>query len=196
MCNTLLKKLSRAQETEFCGRILMFLAAIYPLTERSAVNLRGLVRAQHREFQASMISAESLMNFRGLCALQLNAKNVTEFADDAEFATATANTAEDDPSSFLHQDPHAVAILNSFRAEEGDEEKKSELPEKKRAAEEEEGVVVEGEEEKEEAKPLDYNLYRTFWHIQSILITSSSDLNTTEKAQEMVRALTGFDKGF
>lgn len=121
--------------------------------------------------------------------MQLNAKNVTEFADDAEFAAATANTAEDDPASFLHQDPQAVAILNSFRVQEGDEEKKSELPEKKRKEEQEEGVVMEGEEE--EAKPLDYNLYRTFWHIQSILTTSSADINTTEKAQEMVRILAG-----
>jgi hypothetical protein len=28
---------------QFCGRVLMFLAAIYPISERSAVNLGGKV---------------------------------------------------------------------------------------------------------------------------------------------------------
>lgn len=111
--------------------------------------------------------------------LQLNSKNITEFVDDAEFTTATADTAHDDPASFLHQDPQALAILNSFRAEDADEEKS----EKKQ--DEEEGVVMDTEEA--DSKPLDYNLYRTFWHVQSILTTSSSEVNTAEKAQEMVR---------
>ena len=42
-CNSLLRKLSKASKTEFCGRILMFLSVVFPLTERSAVNLSGKV---------------------------------------------------------------------------------------------------------------------------------------------------------
>ncbi|KAI1295651.1 THO complex subunit 1 [Halotydeus destructor] len=38
-CNDLLKRLSRSQNTVFCGRILVFLAKFFPLFERSGLNL-------------------------------------------------------------------------------------------------------------------------------------------------------------
>ena len=38
-CNDLLRRLSRNQNTVFCGRILMFLANFFPLFERSGLNL-------------------------------------------------------------------------------------------------------------------------------------------------------------
>ncbi|ORY79821.1 THO complex subunit 1 transcription elongation factor-domain-containing protein [Protomyces lactucae-debilis] len=40
-CNELLRRLSNFEDTVFCGRILVFLSAVFPLSERSAVNLRG-----------------------------------------------------------------------------------------------------------------------------------------------------------
>lgn len=39
--NDLLRRLSKSTHTVFCGRILLFLASIFPLGERSGVNLRG-----------------------------------------------------------------------------------------------------------------------------------------------------------
>lgn len=70
-CNSLLRKLSKSCHTEvhivccvisyhwvtriilslllqFCGRILMFLATVYPLSEPSALNLVGKVKANHK----------------------------------------------------------------------------------------------------------------------------------------------------
>ena len=38
-CNDLLKRLSRSQNTVFCGRILVFLARFFPFFERSGLNL-------------------------------------------------------------------------------------------------------------------------------------------------------------
>ncbi|XP_035207983.1 THO complex subunit 1-like isoform X2 [Stegodyphus dumicola] len=38
-CNDLLRRLSRSQNTVFCGRILLFLAHIFPLSERSGLNI-------------------------------------------------------------------------------------------------------------------------------------------------------------
>ena len=38
-CNDLLRKLSKSQNTVFCGRILVFLARFFPLFERSGLNL-------------------------------------------------------------------------------------------------------------------------------------------------------------
>jgi THO complex subunit 1 len=41
LCNELLRRLSKAEDTIFCGRILIFLSKSFPIAERSAVNLRG-----------------------------------------------------------------------------------------------------------------------------------------------------------
>lgn len=40
-CNRLLRKLSRSIHTELCGKVLIFLARIFPLTAKSAVNIPG-----------------------------------------------------------------------------------------------------------------------------------------------------------
>ncbi|ELU18757.1 hypothetical protein CAPTEDRAFT_184685 [Capitella teleta] len=39
MCNDLLRRLSKSQNTVFCGRIHLFLAQLFPLSERSGLNL-------------------------------------------------------------------------------------------------------------------------------------------------------------
>jgi hypothetical protein len=44
-CNGLLKRLSKAQDLRLCGRILIFIARIYPLADKSGVNLHGAVSA-------------------------------------------------------------------------------------------------------------------------------------------------------
>ncbi|OIV92408.1 hypothetical protein TanjilG_23008 [Lupinus angustifolius] len=41
-CNQLLRRLSKANDVVFCGRILMFLARFFPLSERSALNIKGV----------------------------------------------------------------------------------------------------------------------------------------------------------
>jgi len=40
-CNELLRRLSRAEDTAFCGRVFIFMFQSYPLGDRSSVNLRG-----------------------------------------------------------------------------------------------------------------------------------------------------------
>ncbi|XP_029341293.1 THO complex subunit 1-like [Acyrthosiphon pisum] len=39
MCNDILRRLSRSQNTVFCGRILLFLAIFFPFSERSGLNI-------------------------------------------------------------------------------------------------------------------------------------------------------------
>lgn len=41
LCNELLRRLSKTEDTIFCGRILIFLSKSFPIGERSGVNLRG-----------------------------------------------------------------------------------------------------------------------------------------------------------
>ena len=41
ICNELLRRLSKTQDTIFCGRILLFLCHVFPLSEKSGLNLPG-----------------------------------------------------------------------------------------------------------------------------------------------------------
>jgi THO complex subunit 1 len=36
-----MRRLAKSKHTVFCGRILVYLANVFPLSERSGVNLRG-----------------------------------------------------------------------------------------------------------------------------------------------------------
>ena len=40
-CTELLRRLSRAEDTVFCGRVFIYLFQSFPLGDKSAVNLRG-----------------------------------------------------------------------------------------------------------------------------------------------------------
>jgi len=44
-CNNLLRRLSKSQDLQLCGRILIFIARIYPLGDKSGVNLHGTVNS-------------------------------------------------------------------------------------------------------------------------------------------------------
>ncbi|KAG5519201.1 hypothetical protein PMAC_002289 [Pneumocystis sp. 'macacae'] len=41
LCNELLRRLSKTKDSLFCGNVLMFLSNVFPLRERSGLNLRG-----------------------------------------------------------------------------------------------------------------------------------------------------------
>lgn len=41
LANTLLRRLSRGQNTEFCGRVILLMTALLPLSDRSGLNLTG-----------------------------------------------------------------------------------------------------------------------------------------------------------
>jgi THO complex subunit 1 len=41
LCNELLRRLSRAEDPVFCGRVYIFLFRSFPLSDKSSVNLRG-----------------------------------------------------------------------------------------------------------------------------------------------------------
>lgn len=66
LCNWLLKQLSRMHDTEFSGRVLMFLSAVFPLTDPSGVNMGG----------------------------RKNLANITSFEDEEEFVKAAMGAGE------------------------------------------------------------------------------------------------------
>mmetsp|Transcript_20040 Transcript_20040/g.64023 ORF Transcript_20040/g.64023 Transcript_20040/m.64023 type:complete len:557 (-) Transcript_20040:372-2042(-) len=50
-CNELLRRLSKSKNTNFCGRVLLLMAYMLPLSERSGVNLKGAMAPSDLELQ-------------------------------------------------------------------------------------------------------------------------------------------------
>jgi THO complex subunit 1 len=63
ICNAVLKKLSKSRDTEFCGRILMLLSAIFPITDRSALNIGGEINISN---QSTFDSEQEFSDHRAL----------------------------------------------------------------------------------------------------------------------------------
>lgn len=60
-CNELLRRLSKSKNTNFRGRVLMFMAYTFPLAERSGVNLKGTTAVSSVEVEPENAS-EDVMN--------------------------------------------------------------------------------------------------------------------------------------
>jgi hypothetical protein len=59
ICNALLRRLSKAQETVFCGRILMFLANLIPIEDKSGMDPLLTCRAGVSSFENTGLSQKS-----------------------------------------------------------------------------------------------------------------------------------------
>ncbi|POR37139.1 THO complex subunit 1 [Tolypocladium paradoxum] len=65
-CNELLRRLSRAEDTAFCGRVFIFLFQSFPLGDRSSVNLRGEYHVENiTSFETEAVEEESKMDVDG-----------------------------------------------------------------------------------------------------------------------------------
>lgn len=63
ICNDLLRRLSRAQNTVFCGRILLFLAKLFPFSERSGLNVISEFNLDNlTEFETDSTEPDELIN--------------------------------------------------------------------------------------------------------------------------------------
>lgn len=61
-CNELLRRLSRAEDTTFCGRVFIFLFQSFPLGDRSSVNLRGEYHVENVTTYERTVGDESKMS--------------------------------------------------------------------------------------------------------------------------------------
>jgi THO complex subunit 1 len=58
-CNELLRRLSRAEDTVFCGRVFIFLFQSFPLGDKSSVNLRGEFHVENvTDFDPTPVKSE------------------------------------------------------------------------------------------------------------------------------------------
>lgn len=76
MCIELMRRMSKSEHTVFCGRVLLFLAQVYPLTDRSGLNAKG----------------------------DVNLANVTVFEDEHAFNSASSTTVAAVSAAASHRD--------------------------------------------------------------------------------------------
>ncbi|KAF5703287.1 nuclear matrix p84 [Fusarium mundagurra] len=92
-CNELLRRLSRAEDTAFCGRVFIFMFQSFPLGDKSSVNLRG----------------------------EYHVENVTTF--EATRAEDESKMAVDEPEEQLKEQAESKSIPKSADAKKADKEK-------------------------------------------------------------------------
>ncbi|KAE8350691.1 THO complex subunit 1 transcription elongation factor-domain-containing protein [Aspergillus coremiiformis] len=68
-CNELLRRLSRAEDTVFCGRVFIFLFQSFPLGDKSAVNLRGEYHTENVTTYDEIPKADTKMEDEGDVAM-------------------------------------------------------------------------------------------------------------------------------
>jgi THO complex subunit 1 len=83
-CNELLRRLSRAEDTAFCGRVFIFLFSSFPLGDRSSVNLRG-------EYHV-----ENVTTFDALPPKEINPEKME--LDSDTISKPTVNSSKDLPN--------------------------------------------------------------------------------------------------
>lgn len=92
-CNELLRRLSRAEDTVFCGRVFIFLFQSFPLGDKSAVNLRG---EYHTENVTAFgdVTRETTGGTDGMDLDMPDAKETTSVADVQKQETESHATTE------------------------------------------------------------------------------------------------------
>lgn len=83
-CNDLLRRLSRSQNTVFCGRILVFLANLFPLSERSGLNIIS-------EFNSENITLFSSEDYKGMLTKGTSDDGLEEGETDDTGSTAAVS---------------------------------------------------------------------------------------------------------
>ena len=93
MCNELLRRLSRAEDTVFCGRVFIWLFQSFPLGDKSSVNLRG-------EFHTENTTAFDSEAQKSEDAVKPMELDVPETADKAQSRPQTPlSSAPDGPAA-------------------------------------------------------------------------------------------------
>jgi len=99
-CNELLRRLSRAEDAVFCGRVFLFLFQSFPLGDKSAVNLRGEFHTENvTKFDESAGGAGNLAEAEQQDAMEVDVQQEVKAiptgpaADDKTKNASTPTTA-------------------------------------------------------------------------------------------------------
>lgn len=121
-CNNLLRRLSRAEDAVLCGRVFIFLFQIYPLGDKSAVNLRG---AFHEDNVTVFDDLSTPKHVNDEDDMLVDGEAQDEIHEDTEMAGATAENLETLPrapriESMPSEDPNKT--IQDSKEEEQEQE--------------------------------------------------------------------------
>lgn len=149
----LLRRLSRALDTVMCGKILLFLAFILPLSERSGVNVTGTFNADNASTYEGMQEDQVLLAAAAAWKPSAAPKS-TPAAGVKPSAAASAQPAPSTPTSSLpavyHVSTIASAVSAAYKAAESGSAAESSV------------------------------FYRTFWRMQQYLYKPSLAVSSEE----------------
>jgi THO complex subunit 1 len=120
-CNELLRRLSRAEDIVFCGRVFIFLFQSFPLGDKSSVNLRGEYHVEN----VTIFDAEHKKSEDAIKPMELNSKDgaqeVSEAGtpavsgvDTADGQTPSKTTSKAPPSNTAELQPDLDALYPQF----------------------------------------------------------------------------------
>lgn len=97
MCNELLRRLSKAEDTIFCGRILILLSKSFILGERSGVNLRGEFNTENTTSydQKPLVVEDEAMDVDAVVGSTVDEAIAAN--SEAEVTVTVTKTPSDDP---------------------------------------------------------------------------------------------------
>ena len=90
-CNELLRRLSRAEDIVFCGRVFIFLFQSFPLGDKSSVNLRGEYHVEN----ITMFDAEHKKSEDAIKPMELDSKDGGQEVSEAGTPAASGADALD-----------------------------------------------------------------------------------------------------
>lgn len=168
--NDLLRRLSKSTHTVFCGRILLFLAQIFPLGERSGVNLRG----------------------------EFNKENITTFEDvetviesPAEDMQDSAPQVDADVAELAGTDKDNKAESQGEAPEDGEEVEEGAMavdePDKGTSAAKDAAAAADKERGTQEPR-----FYTLFWSLQSFFADPQSLLQNSSPHNALPEAVTNY----
>jgi THO complex subunit 1 len=99
MCNELLRRLSRAEDTVFCGRVFIWLFQSFPLGDKSSVNLRGEFHTEN----TTMFDSQARKSEDAVKPMELDVPDVTD-------------KAQSRPHTPLSSAPDGPAAQRSFKS--------------------------------------------------------------------------------
>jgi len=159
ICNDLLRRLSRTQNTVFCGRILRFLASFFPFSERSGLN----VISEFNLDNTTVFTKEQEKSS------DKNVNDKKEKCEDEVIATVADTTTAEVKEAESAETKEKTEKVKDKETEEkkGDKSDETEAMEIELIVEEKEKMEVEKkEDEKESRASREFKLYCNFWQLQ------------------------------
>ncbi|GAB1209537.1 hypothetical protein APSETT445_008318 [Aspergillus pseudonomiae] len=124
-CNELLRRLSRAEDTVFCGRVFIFLFQSFPLGDKSAVNLRGEYHTENVTTYDEILKPDTRVPDEADVVMSDEHEPPTTIVENQQEDNNTDSPSLSDPQASIQDQSTAPKVIIS--QDEGVDEKANDL---------------------------------------------------------------------